>query len=97
MKKFAELAAKGRELLLAGRREELGKLIDENFDLRASIYRISDRNIEMVERARSVGASAKFTGSGGAIIGTCNNHEMYEKLEETMREGGFTVTKPIIV
>lgn len=97
MKKFAELAAEGRELLLAGQREELGKLMDENFDLRASIYRISERNIEMVERARSVGASAKFTGSGGAIIGTCDNHEMYEKLEETMREGGFTVTRPIIV
>ena len=28
-------------------------------------------NIKMVEVARSVGASSKFTGSGGAVVALC--------------------------
>jgi glucuronokinase len=37
---------------------------------------ISQRNIELVDVARSVGAAAKFTGSGGAIIGTYKDEDM---------------------
>jgi glucuronokinase len=50
----------------------------------------------MVERARSVGAHAKFSGSGGAIVGTYEDDAMYARLEETFREGGIAVFKPRI-
>ena len=58
---------------------------------------ISKRNIEMVELARSVGASAKFTGSGGAIIGTYRDDKMFEILKEILGKKNITVLKPEIL
>ena len=58
----------------------LAELINRNFDLRTKIMNISEENLEMVEIARKCGASAKFAGSGGSIIGTYENDEMLTKL-----------------
>ncbi len=80
-----------------GDHETMHNLIDENFDLRNNLVPISKGNIEMVELARSVGASAKFTGSGGAIIGTYKNELMYSKLNDLMSSHGIEVIKPNIV
>ena len=38
----------------------------------------------MVEAARSAGASAKFTGSGGAIVGTYEDEAMFAALQERL-------------
>ena len=70
MQHWADLAAGNPRSAGGGRGNEIGPLIDANFDKRRSLYRISDGNLRMVETARSVGATAKFTGSGGAIVGT---------------------------
>ena len=51
----------------------------------------------MVEIARSVGASAKFTGSGGAIIGTYKDEEMFEKMKVLFKESKIDIIKPDIV
>ena len=77
MKRFAELAAGGREALLARDTERLARLIDTNFDTRRSIYRLPQWQIDMVETARRCGASAKFAGSGGAILGTYSGEAMF--------------------
>ncbi len=69
MKRFAALAFEARQAILDGDRATLARLINENFDLRRSICRLPKNQIRIVERARSAGASAKFAGSGGAIIG----------------------------
>jgi glucuronokinase len=58
---------------------------------------LSAKNIEMVETARSLGASAKFTGSGGAIIGTYADDRMYDLLAKTLHEMNIHVLKPSIV
>ena len=42
----------------------------------------------MVEAARDIGASAKFTGSGGAIVGTYEDEAMFQKLEASSRAHG---------
>eukprot|EP00850_Spirogloea_muscicola_P006718 SM000032S12102 [mRNA] locus=s32:562033:564085:+ [translate_table: standard] len=52
----------------------LAKLMDRNFDVRRAIYgdaAIGALNIKMIMTARSVGAAAKFTGSGGACVVFC--------------------------
>jgi len=77
--------------------QAMHKLMDENFDLRHKTIRISKGNIEMVELARSVGASAKFTGSGGAIIGTYEDEKMFRKLKSLMQKNEIEVIKPKIV
>jgi glucuronokinase len=96
MKQFADFAVQVKELLLAGRGREIGLLLDRNFDLRASIVTISKENLRMIHAARAAGASSKFAGSGGAIIGTYEDEAMYARLERKLREIGCVVLKPHI-
>ena len=97
MKEWAELSEQVKACLETGEKCKLATHIDRNFDLRKSLIHISKENIEMVNTARSVGASAKFTGSGGAIIGTYENEAMYKSLVEKMNTKGIDVLKPSIV
>ncbi len=97
MRQWAELAHAARDLIVAGRGEEIGPLLDANFDIRKSLYKISKGNIRMVDIARSVGATAKFTGSGGAIVGTYGDEATYRKLVAALEPLGMKVFKPRIV
>ena len=97
MTKFAALANRARQAILAGDAELLGKLMNENLDTRRSIYQLPAGQIGMVEVARRTGASAKFTGSGGAIIGTYQDEAMYAELQAELGKIGCRVIKPIIV
>ena len=94
---WAETAERVRDLLLAGRGHEIGPLLNENYDRRAAICRISEGNQRMVNAARALGASAKFTGSGGAIIGTYEDEAMYEQLVEQLTPLRIKVLRPRIV
>ena len=76
--------------------KNIGDLINRNFDIRKSILAISNGNVELISAARASGASAKFTGSGGAIIGTYTNQAMYEALVKNMTAINASVIKPII-
>ncbi len=97
MRTFAELTDRFRAALLAGRREELAELMNANFDLRKKIVAISQDNLRMVEAARACGASAKFAGSGGAIVGTFANDAVYRRLCRELAELGCRVIRPTIV
>jgi len=93
MRQFASLTDESKEALLAGDHELLGQLMDCNFDLRRELYGdeyIGERNLEMVELARSLGLSAKFSGSGGAIIGICDSAEKFHRAEAAFREREFS-------
>ena len=94
---WAGLAERVKEMLLAGRGREIGPLLNENFDLRRRLYKLSQGNIDMVEAARDVGASAKFTGSGGAVVGTYEDEAMFAKLVKVMEPMGIAVIKPQIL
>lgn len=96
MKRCADDAARAREALLEGKPELLGELMDNNFDARASMYRLPREHVRMVEAARELGAHAKFSGSGGAVIGTYEGEEMYGRLKEAYRSEGCEVFKPTI-
>lgn len=97
MKRWGQITEEFKKALLNNDGKTIHLLINENFDLRKELVAISKGNIEMVELARSVGASAKFTGSGGAIIGTYENELMYSKLKDIMNNNGIEVIKPNIV
>jgi glucuronokinase len=96
MKGFAQLAQDGRQAILERDTARLSLLIDENFDLRNSIYTLAPWQIQMVEVARSCGASAKFAGSGGAIIGVYRDQAMFEALTSRLGAIGSQVVKPQI-
>lgn len=97
MRRFAQITLDARACLKEGNFKKMGQLMDENFDLRHSICNISKRNLQMVELARLVGASAKFTGSGGAIIGVFQDQAMYERLCDLLNENGVEVILPKVV
>lgn len=97
MKEWADLSVKVKDAIEAGKFESLPEYINRNFDLRRSLLKISKENIEMVETAREIGASAKFTGSGGAIIGTYTDDKMFAELQAGMKEKAIKVIKPEIV
>lgn len=97
MKQWAHLTEQVRELLLKGGREQISPILDANFDLRRKIYNIGASNLLMVDTARSTGASAKFTGSGGAIVGVYKDEAMYQELEKRLGAIGIRVLKPNIV
>jgi glucuronokinase len=71
---MAELGATAREAhdaLVAGELERFGRCVDRTFDLRRQMLELDPRCVEMVELARASGASANYTGSGGAIVAVC--------------------------
>jgi glucuronokinase len=98
LKTLAELAAvaeEGKNALVNRDYKRLNELIDRNFDLRCLIMNISDSNMELVNVARSSGASAKFTGSGGAIIGMYSDDDALSKLIVNLKRINARVIKPI--
>lgn len=92
---FAGYAAQGRVALLAGDHKRLSELIDESFNRRRRLYQLAQRHIDMVELARSLGASATFTGSGGSIIGMYRDEAMFGALRDAFEAAGCKVIKPL--
>ena len=96
MSEFADIAQKGRDALVAGRRDELPALVNAHFDLRDRIFNVAPANRRMVMAARSTGASAKFAGSGGAIVGTYADDEQFSRLSAALAEIGCQTIRPVI-
>jgi len=96
LKRLADLAETGKRALLQGDYEQFHDLMNENFDLRSRIMKISEGNFELVRSARDCGASAKFAGSGGSIIGMYSGEKMLARLRAGLEKLGATVVKPEI-
>ena len=96
MSEFADIAQKGRDALVSGRLGEIPSLVNSNFDLRDRIFNVAEENRRMVLEARKCGASAKFAGSGGAIVGTYEDESQFAALCETLGAIGCRTVKPKI-
>lgn len=94
MKFWAQLTDRFKAALLAQDVHAMSEMMNANFDRRRKIYKISEENITMVETARSVGASAKFTGSGGAIVGIYTDDRMFDRLKKVLSKKKIKVIKP---
>jgi glucuronokinase len=96
LNKIADCAEKGKEAILNKDYETLNRLINLNFDLRCKIMNISESNMELVHTARNCGASAKFSGSGGAIIGLYKDDSTLQKLIVDLKRINARVIKPYV-
>jgi glucuronokinase len=96
MKKFAQFAENAKNVLLAGDKDKLGEFMNQNFDLRSSLYNLSKSDLDLVNYARLVGASSKFAGSGGAVIGAYEDEKMLERLHEVYQKLGAELIIPQI-
>jgi glucuronokinase len=97
MGRWAQIAQKARDLIHAGRADEIRPLVDENFDLRASLIRISEGNRKLVQAGRRLGAAVNFAGSGGAVTGTWDGDpQRLLALERGYAELGARLIRPEI-
>lgn len=96
MQRYRQLTDEGRRALMEGDWEALGRVVNENYDLRRTIMNIAPENQRMVDVARSTGASAKFAGSGGAIIGLYRDGRHYQQISDALAKLGCTVIRPMI-
>jgi glucuronokinase len=96
MSEFADIAQRGRDALVAGNKDALPALVNANFDLRDRIFNVAEANRRMVLTARSSGASAKFAGSGGAIVGTYEDDAQFARLSAALASIGCTTIVPTI-
>jgi glucuronokinase len=71
--------------------------MDENFDTRRSIYNLPPWQIAMIEAARRCGASAQFSGSGGAIVGIYTDAAMFKRLSESLAAQHCSTIKPHVL
>ena len=96
MQRYRDITDAGRKALMDGDWETLGRVMNENFDLRRTIMNVAPENLRMVEVARSTGASAKFAGSGGAIVGLYKDGKQYQQLSDALAAIRCTVLRPMI-
>jgi len=94
MREWAGLTEEFRRAIETGHDQAATECINRNFDLRKQICNISSANEHMVMLARSTGASAKFTGSGGAIIGTYRDKSMFARLSAALAAEDIKVIQP---
>jgi len=95
---IAGLVDEARRALQAHDTDGLHQLLNRNFDLRCKLHPIQPAHMAMIQTARGVGASAKFAGSGGAIVGTVRDDAMYAALREAMTAASpdWRVIRPTI-
>ncbi len=92
MRQFASYAEEARTALATGDYDTLARLMNANFDLRRRIFGdrvIGSRNLEMIDIARGLGFSSKFSGSGGAVIGSFRTDADRACLAEAYRSKGY--------
>ena len=91
---FAGLTDQARDALQTEQPDALAQIMDDNFDLRQSICDLAPFHVRMIETARAAGASAKFAGSGGAIVGTFTDGAMQDKLTRDLTAIGCRIVYP---
>lgn len=98
MAEIAGLVPQARQALDDRDFARLNELINRNFDLRTTLYNIRPSYLDMIHTARGVGASAKFAGSGGSIVGGYNGEAMFQALQQALehRNENWRVIKPTI-
>ena len=94
MASFAPLVDRGLAALQERDVAGLADAIDANFDLRASLFPISERDRRMIDLGRAAGAATKFCGSGGAALAVPRSGGEHDELEDAYREAGFRTLRP---
>ena len=92
MPALASLADQGLEALQQRDHARLAALMDDNFRLRRQLFGDAAlaASLPLVETAQSVGAAAKLTGSGGAVVALCMGGEsQVGRLRQACRQRGL--------
>jgi glucuronokinase len=95
--RWADLTQRAHDLIVAGKAREIGPLMDENYDLRAKLIKISAGNQALVATGRKLGAAVNFAGSGGAVVGMYDGDpQRLERLRQAYQAMGAKLIVPLI-
>jgi hypothetical protein len=94
MRRLGAAARSARTALPERDRALLGHCIDDTFDLRAGMLDLDPRCVEIISMARGCGASANYTGSGGAIVVVSPRRGRIEAAEQGLEERGCRIDWP---
>jgi galactokinase/mevalonate kinase-like predicted kinase len=97
MDEIAALANEGRDCLMASDHQGLRQALDRNFEARKRLYPLNPRHVRLVELARSLGASANYAGSGGAIVAIPGEGTTAEELLRGFEDEGRAAVIPALV
>jgi glucuronokinase len=92
MTELARLAGAARSALLNGDLAGFADCVDASFEARARMLVLDPSHVEMVEVARRAGASANYTGSGGAIVCVCRDDTRREAVAAALAAAGCGIT-----
>lgn len=94
MSHFPQIASDGVQALESGDLSGFLLCMNANFDLRAEIWTLSERDLELIAIGREVGCATKFPGSGGAILCAAPDHETLARAEEAYTSRGLSTVRP---
>ena len=97
MESWKSLTVTFREALEKGDFDKMNECINTNFDIRNKLVNLHPDHVELVMLARKSGASAKFSGSGGAIIGMYKDAQMLKRLKSDLAQADVNILLPNIV
>jgi len=97
MANLREMVDSGSACLRRGDHAAFRKLMDQNFEIRARLFSISQSDREMVEIGRSLGAAARLCGSGGAVVGAPADAGRFGEIERAYRSAGYRIIRPEIL
>ena len=94
MERLAAHAASARQALLERDHATFAGCVNASFDERLRIMHVDELTAAMVEAARAAGASANSAGSGGAIVGTLPDAEIWARLRDALERLGASAIRP---
>ncbi|MEA2198455.1 MAG: glucuronokinase [Solirubrobacteraceae bacterium] len=94
MYELAGLARTARSALLSGDHDAFARCVDGSFEARRRMMTLDDRHVRMIELAREHGASANYTGSGGAIVGSCRDDAHCTQVVAAFEAAGHRAIAP---
>lgn len=86
VRELGQMAWEARAGLLEGDLVRFGQAMDATLDLRGRIVDLDPRCVEMAEVARRCGASANYTGSGGAIVAAVAEPDRLATVEHALQK-----------
>ena len=86
--RLADAARGARRALLDHDLDSFGRAVDATFDARSDLMALDPDHVEMVTTARACGASANYSGSGGAIVAVCRDGRHRAAVDSALRAIG---------
>lgn len=94
MVELARHARSARGALLRCDRGGFARCVDSSFDARQRLMALDPRHVEMIRCARGCGASANYTGSGGAIVAVCRDGRHRDAVGDALYAIGCRTVRP---